>query len=262
MTDFLKLRKTAPDGFFAAEAAGLRWLAEPGVVPVVDVVEHGADFLRLRRLEETGPSAEAAAAFGRDLARLHDAGAPGFGWAPAPQSFFGPLDNPFEVPAEPVSDFTEYWVEQRLRPLVTAVAGDLTGADRATVASAIDAIPSGAFAGICGEGEEAPARIHGDLWAGNLMWTPDGVTLIDPAAHGGHRLEDLALLGLFGTAHLDEIYSGYEQTHPMPDGWRDDLPVHSFFALLAHIRLFGRGFLGQTVRAARSIIARADQLDR
>ena len=57
MTDFLKLRKSAPDGFFAAEAAGLRWLAEPGVVPVVDVVEHGADFLRLRRLEETGPSA-------------------------------------------------------------------------------------------------------------------------------------------------------------------------------------------------------------
>ena len=48
----------------------------------------------------------------------------------------------------------------------------------------------------------------------------------------------------------------------MPDGWRDDLPVHSFFALLAHIRLFGRGFLGQTVRAARSIIARAEQLDR
>ena len=65
MTDFLKLRKSAPDGFGAAEAAGLRWLAEPGVVPVVDVVEHGADFLRLRRLEETGPSAEAAAAFPR-----------------------------------------------------------------------------------------------------------------------------------------------------------------------------------------------------
>ena len=260
--DFIKQRPGAPNGFFATEAAGLRWLAEPGVVPVVDVVEHGADFLRLRRLDESGPSAEAAAAFGRDLARLHDAGAPGFGWSPAPQSFFGPLDNPFEVPAESVDDFTDYWVEQRLRPLVTAVAGDLTGADRATVASAIDAIASGAFAGICSEGEEASARVHGDLWAGNLMWTPDGVTLIDPAAHGGHRLEDLALLALFGTPFLEEIFSGYEQAHPMPDGWQEDLPAHSFFALLAHIRLFGRGFLGQTVRAARSIIARAEHLDR
>ncbi|WP_166825921.1 fructosamine kinase family protein [Brevibacterium limosum] len=262
MTDFLKLRKSAPDGFFATEAAGLRWLAEPGVIPVVDVIDHGADFLRLRRLGESGPSADAAAAFGRDLARLHDAGAPGFGWSPAPQSFFGPLDNPFEVPAESVDDFTDYWVEQRLRPLVTAVAGDLTGADRATVASAIDAIASGAFAGICSEGEEASARVHGDLWAGNLMWTPDGVTLIDPAAHGGHRLEDLALLALFGTPFLEEVFSGYEQAHPMPVGWQEDLPAHSFFALLAHIRLFGRGFLGQTVRAARSIIARAEHLDR
>ncbi|AZU00342.1 fructosamine kinase family protein [Brevibacterium linens] len=262
MTDFLKLRKSAPDGFFAAEAAGLKWLAEPGVVPVVEVLEHGPDFLRLRRLEETGPDAEAAAAFGRDLARLHDAGAPGFGWSPAPQAFFGPLDHPFEVPAESVGDFTGYWAEQRLRPLVTAVAGDLEGEDRAMIASAIDTIASGAFAGICGEGEEAPARIHGDLWAGNLMWTPTGVTLIDPAAHGGHRLEDLALLALFGTPFLEEIFSGYERAHPMPDGWQEDLPAHSFFALLAHIRLFGRGFLGQTVRAARSVIARAAQLDR
>ncbi|MGR6089360.1 fructosamine kinase family protein [Brevibacterium sp. CSND-B09] len=262
MTDFLKLRKSAPDGFFAAEAAGLRWLAEPDVVPVVEVLEHGPDFLRLHRLRETGPDAEAAAAFGRALAGLHDAGAPGFGWSPAPQSFFGPLDSPFEVPAEPVDDFTDYWVGQRLRPLTSAVAGDLRGEDRATVASAIDAIASGAFAGICGEGAETPARVHGDLWAGNLMWSPTGVTLIDPAAHGGHRLEDLALLALFGAPFLGEIFSGYEQAHPMPDDWQEDLPAHSFFALLAHIRLFGRGFLGQAVSAARSIIARAEQLHR
>jgi len=94
MTDFLKLRKSAPDGFFAAEAAGLRWLAEPDVVPVVEVLEHGPDFLRLHRLRETGPDAEEAAAFGRALAGLHDAGAPGFGWSPAPQSFFGPSTVP------------------------------------------------------------------------------------------------------------------------------------------------------------------------
>lgn len=262
MTDFLKLRKSAPDGFFAAEAAGLRWLAEPGVVPIVDVIDHGVDFLRLGRLDEVGPSAEAAASFGRKLARLHDAGAPGFGWSPAPQSFFGPLDQPFEVPAESVGDFTDYWVEQRLRPLAAAAAGDLMGEDEATVASAIDSISTGAFSGICGDGEESPARVHGDLLAGNLMWTPTGVTLIDPAAHGGHRLEDLALLDLFGTPFLEEIFSGYEQIHPMPAGWQEDLPAHSVFALLAHIRLFGHGFVGQTVRAARSIIARAEQLDR
>ena len=30
------------------------------------------------------------------------------------------------------------------------------------------------------------ARTHGDLWSGNVMWTPDGAVLIDPAAQGGH----------------------------------------------------------------------------
>ena len=44
----------------------------------------------------------------------------------------------------------------------------------------------------------APARLHGDLWAGNLLWTADGGVLIDPAAHGGHRETDLAMLALFG----------------------------------------------------------------
>ena len=33
------------------------------------------------------------------------------------------------------------------------------------------------------------------------MWTPDGVVLIDPAAHGGHRETDLAMLALFGCPH-------------------------------------------------------------
>jgi fructosamine-3-kinase len=48
----------------------------------------------------------------------------------------------------------------------------------------------------------------------------------------------------------------------MPEDWRHDLPVHSFFALLAHVRIFGRGFLGQTLNAAGAITARADALRR
>ena len=47
---------------------------------------------------------------------------------------------------------------------------------------------------------DKPARIHGDLWSGNVMWTADSgqseAVLIDPAAHGGHREEDLAIGGL------------------------------------------------------------------
>ena len=260
MRDYVKERTSAPRGFFAAEAAGLKWLAEPDVVPVVGVIDQDDSSLRLNRVEETTPSPHSAFDFGRKLAQLHDSGAPAFGWAPAEPAWFGPLDSPFEVAVGQCASFTQFWVELRLDPIAATITDQLTKAQAETITAAITAISSGAFEGISGQGAEAPARVHGDLWAGNLMWTPAGCTLIDPAAHGGHRLEDLAMLALFGAPFLDEIFAGYEAAHPMPAGWREDLPVHNFFALLAHVKLFGTGFLGQTLSSARAIIARAEAL--
>lgn len=260
MSDFVKTRPGAPDGFFAAEAAGLRWLAEPQAVPVVEVLGHGPDFLRLQRVEAAPPSAAAAAEFGRGLARLHDAGAPGFGWAPAETAWFGPLDDPFPVPTTSHDDHATFLAADRLRPLAQQTHGQLgrDGAD--AVDGAIEAISSGLFDGISGQGREGPSRVHGDLWAGNLMWTVSGGTLIDPAAHGGHRLEDLAMLSLFGAPYLEEIFAGYETAHPMPADWREDLPVHLFFGLLAHVALFGGGYAEQAATIARRITARAQEL--
>lgn len=260
MADFIKERADAPRGFFAAEAAVLKWLTEPDVVPVVGVIEHDANSLQLNRVEETAPDANSAYAFGRQLALLHDFGAPSFGWGPAEPAWFGPLGSPFEVEVASCSSFTEFWVETRLEPMAADISDQLSKDQQETITLAIRAIASGAFEGISGAGREKPARVHGDLWAGNLMWTPDGCTLIDPAAHGGHRLEDLAMLALFGTPFLEEIFAGYEAVHPMPAGWRDDLPVHNFFALLAHVKLFGAGFRGQTLSAALTISDRARTL--
>lgn len=261
MHAFVKTRADAPSGFFAAEAAGLKWLAEPEVVPVVGVIEHDANSLRLDRVEETAPDANSAFAFGRQLALLHDSGAPSFGWAPAEPAWFGPLESPFEVEVASCSSFTEFWVETRLEPMAADISDQLSKDQQETITSAIRAIASGAFEGISGAGREKPARVHGDLWAGNLMWTPAGCTLIDPSAHGGHRLEDLAMLALFGTPFLEEVFAGYEAVHPMPSGWEKDLPVHNFFALLAHVKLFGAGFLGQTLSAATAIADRGRQLE-
>jgi fructosamine-3-kinase len=62
---------------------------------------------------------------------------------------------------------------------------------------------------------EPPSRIHGDLWSGNIRWTPDHAILID---HGSHRETDLAMLALFGAPHLDRIRVAYHETHPR-GGW-------------------------------------------
>src|SRR5699024_6941744 len=93
------------------------------------------------------------------------------------------------------------------------------------------------------------------------MWTASGGTLIDPAAHGGHRLEDLAMLSLFGAPYLEEIFAGYEAEHPLPAGWREDLPAHLFFGLLAHAALGCRGAARQTGAVARRSTAPAQQLE-
>src|SRR5699024_3393050 len=164
------------------------------------------------------------------------------------------------VSTTPNADFAGYWADDRLRPLADNVTRTLGADGHDTVDEAIDIIADGAFDGVSGQGEEEPARVHGDLWSGNVMWTADGATLIDPAAHGGHRLEDLAMLSLFGAPLLEEIFEGYEAEHPLPGDWQQDLPAHLFFGLLAHVRIFGEAYVDQTIATAEAIIDRADPL--
>src|SRR6478752_4834379 len=66
------------------------------------------------------------------------------------------------------------------------------------------AAPPGYFAWVAAgtfDSAEPASRLHGDLWSGNVLWTAREAVLIDPAAHGGHRETDLAMLALFGAPH-------------------------------------------------------------
>jgi fructosamine-3-kinase len=90
---------------------------------------------------------------------------------------------------------------------------------------------------------EPPARLHGDLWSGNVLWAADGrVWVIDPAAHGGHRESDLAMLALFGAPQLERIIGAYEEVAPLAEGWRERVPLHQAWPLLVHAALFGGGY--------------------
>ena len=114
-------------------------------------------------------------------------------------------------------------------------------------ARVIERLASGVF-----DDDAPPARIHGDLWSGNVLWSPDGVVLIDPAAHGGHRITDLAMLALFGTPRLARIHAAYaEASDHLPDGWRDLIGLHQLHPLLVHADLFGGSYRSQVVEVAR-----------
>jgi len=99
-----------------------------------------------------------------------------------------------------------------------------------------------------------PARIHGDLWAGNVLFERHGAVLIDPAAHGGHAETDMAILALIGAPYLDEVLAAYEQEASLGAGWRERVPVHQLHPLAVHAAGHGRGYGVALADAARATL--------
>jgi fructosamine-3-kinase len=236
-TVFIK-RATGHAGVFAAEAAGLRWLGEAGAVPVPEVVSVDEGSLVISWVEADRPTPQAAERFGRDLAALHTSGADAFG-APWP-GFIAelPLDN------TPSGDWAEFYGRRRLAPFLAGLDDEAVR----LVERVIDALDR-----LAGP-PEPPSRIHGDLWSGNVLWSGGRGWLIDPAAHGGHRETDLAMLALFGAPHLDRILAAYDEAAPPADGWRDRIPLHQLHPLLVHATLFGGSYRDSVVQAARRLL--------
>ncbi|MDF2266145.1 fructosamine kinase family protein [Streptomyces coacervatus] len=238
-------------GAMQAEAAGLRWLADAGTVRVPNVHGHDRRWLVTDVVEQGPPTARTAMRFGRELAALHAAGAPAFG-APPPG---GPVDAYIGLAPMrnvPGTDWPRWYAEHRVLPYLRAAV------DRGTIRPAETAV----IERICARlselagPAEPPARLHGDLWNGNVLWGADGdAWLIDPAAHGGHRETDLAMLQLFGCPHLAHVLDGYQQAAPLADGWADRVALHQLFPLLVHAVLFGRSYAEQALAVARAALA-------
>lgn len=230
----------APSTIFTAEAAGLRWLGDP----VPDVLAVDERLIVLPWLDDAGPTSATAVRFGRELAALHANsprcfGAPWPGWIAEL-----PLDN---TPSS--GPWGSWYAEYRLAPYLPRAAAHLGPDGIRLLERVIERIDT--LAGPA----EPPARIHGDLWSGNLIWTAERAVLIDPAAHGGHRETDLAMLALFGAPHLDRIRAAYHEVHPLADGWHARIPLHQLHHLLIHVVLFGDGYRAQTLAAATAALA-------
>jgi fructosamine-3-kinase len=238
---FVKTHADPPPGLYAAEAAGLAWLRE-GPLRVPGVVAVGDRFLALEWLV-LGPRGRGFdAALGRGLAGLHALGAPSFGLARA--SYLATLaqDN------TPALDGPAFWIEQRVRPL-------------AIRAHALGAMPdvTARLDGLLARRDrfgpaEPPARLHGDLWWGNVVAVDGAPVLIDPAVYGGHREVDLAMLALFGGVSTT-LVAAYDEVMPLAAGWRDRVGLWQLYPLAAHAVLFGGGYGAQVVQILDRLVA-------
>ncbi|MCU1397448.1 MAG: putative ribulosamine/erythrulosamine 3-kinase [Acidimicrobiales bacterium] len=242
---FAKTHPNPRPGFFATEAAGLAWLRCADAVPVPEVLaasDGGADgSLAMLIMEWIPPAAGRPAddqAFGAALARLHDAGAPSFGRADRRTT--GSLG----LPNDPCEDWATFYASCRLLPLAR-LAADAKALPATTIgrlerlAHSLDAFDDG----------EPPARLHGDLWAGNRIVDSTGRSwLIDPAAHGGHREFDLAMMRLFG-GFGQECFAAYAHAHPLPTGWQDRVQLHQIAPLVVHAIKFGRSYVDAATAA-------------
>ena len=249
---FRKGHGAAPRGYFRWEAAGLAWLgAAPGGAPVAEVVEVGEDHLDLRRLTFVNPDPAMAEAFGAALARTHDAGATAFGSPPTGwegDGFLGPVSELLPLPLRPTDTWGEFFAGQRLLPALAM------GVDRGVYGHSdialLEAIARRVAAGKFDDGA-VPARLHGDLWSGNVLWTRAGGVLVDPAAHGGHRETDLAMLALFGCPHWDFVIGGYLDQHRLDAQWPQRVSLHQLHPLMVHAVLFGGDYPHRAVQLAR-----------
>ncbi|KRF34757.1 fructosamine kinase family protein [Nocardioides sp. Soil805] len=240
-TALMKTLPHAPPGFFETEAAGLRWLAEvEDGVPVPPVLAVDAECLILTWVEPSAKQGlESAIAFGHALAATHAAGGAAYG--AERDGFIGRLP----MPNRTAPSWAEFYAVRRVLPYLKLARdrGAITPEDARTVESVVGRLP-----GLVPE--EPPARLHGDLWNGNCLWSADAVHVIDPAAYAGHREVDLAMLHLFGLPHLQRVVQAYDEVAPLADGWEDRLALHQVFPLLVHACMFGGGYGARAATAA------------
>ncbi|MFZ4518142.1 MAG: fructosamine kinase family protein [Microthrixaceae bacterium] len=244
---FAKTHPAPPAGFFTTEAAGLSWLrdADAPAVPAVLAVGDGPPaHLVLEWIDVGGSrSGTTEADLGRSLAALHRAGAPCFGREDRRTTGSRGLPN------EPCPTWAEFYATQRLLPLAR-LARD--GAALAEDACAALERVAGRLEDLGGE-PEPPARLHGDLWAGNRVVDRAGRNwLVDPAAHGGHREFDLAMMRLFGGFGPD-CFAAYQEVFPLAAGWQDRVALHQLAPLVVHAIKFGGGYRGAVLDALRGL---------
>ncbi|WP_026381924.1 fructosamine kinase family protein [Afifella pfennigii] len=214
------------------EAEMLEAIAATGA-PAPKVLAASETALAMEVLPDTGGLARAWPSLGRALASLHAGRGERYGWK---RDFaFGPvvIVNDF------AEDWPAFWGERRLLTSLPHIGSGLARRIEGLVADLPNRLPA----------RPAPALLHGDMWAGNVLVAGSEVSgLIDPACYYGDGEVDLAMLALFGGPGED-FYAAYGRLEPGHEARRH---IYQLWPALVHLRLFGGGYQGMVERLLRA----------
>ncbi|MGC8519134.1 MAG: fructosamine kinase family protein [Steroidobacteraceae bacterium] len=246
---FVKTAPASASARLAAEAAGLKALAEAHVLRVPQVRAQGIagddSFIALEWIEARPNTAGSEQQLARGLAALHAVRGEQFGWDA--ENYIGrspQLNGWYE-------SWAAFWRDRRLRPQLELAMhqgyGRLLEAPGARVLEAVEAILA--------QHQPVPSLLHGDLWAGNWSTDVEGQPVIfDPAVYFGDRETDLAMTRLFG-GFDDAFYAVYEDVAPLPDGHALRADLYNLYHVLNHANLFGGGYVEQARILSERLLA-------
>jgi fructosamine-3-kinase len=241
---FAKTHSSPPPSMFEAEARGLAWLGQARALRVPEVLAVGSAWLALEYLEPAPARPRFDEELGRGLAALHRYGAPSFGLDH--DNFIGRLPQSNRAH----SSWAAFYRHERLEPQLdrASAAGRLPSRLRASFDRLFTVLEDRVGP------SEPPSRLHGDLWGGNLHTDGSGAPcIIDPAAHGGHREVDLAMMQLFG-GFGERVFDAYDEAWPLASDWQERIPLYQLYPLLVHVNLFGSSYLESVARALDAVL--------
>jgi len=248
-TFFLKWNDTISfPKMLALEVMGLTLLQDARSIRIPEVVVHGEEndfqFLLLEFIEPGRRSSAYWKNFGRQLALLHAHSTGLFGLNH--NNYIGSLPQS----NSPVASWTDFFIRERLKPQL-----ELAGR-RSLLPAPVYQKFEKLFTKLSSLlPDERPSLLHGDLWSGNVITSPEGEPcLIDPAVYYGHREMDLAMTELFGGFDSDYL-EAYHEVLPLTPGYKQRVDLYNLYPLLVHVNLFGQAYVSQVLSILKRFVS-------
>ncbi len=230
---FAKLANVSDRAQLEAECIGLRTLRRHATgyfIPDVSFCEPIGQWMCLIEawIDQQPASPASWRQSGIALARMHREHKTSFGFEF--DNFIGPTP---QINVE-TDNWVDFFVDCRLLPQVELAVQN--GLWSTADADAFDNLVK-EIGGIL-PSRPVSSLLHGDLWAGNHLFSKGGPALIDPAVYYGDRETDIAMTLLFG-GFPASFYHAYQMEWNLEPGWEERTEIYNIYHIINHVNLFG-----------------------